>query len=502
MNRGLAAAAGAVLVSGCSLILHFDRFEDASVASSDAALATLTIACAEGGDGSGRACVIDEGTGTGGGRGLPAEIRASAPVFDASTNVLIDPGAAALVADLRTPSSGTSDVIGIVLIAPIDELSDGGSVDVPLRVSAGDQTWTDLVVTVRYHPELLVDTATPGMSDMSYELSNVVIQAELRATGVQPLVLRSHGEVRIEAGAPLDVDGRLPVAPAAGGPGAGGGAGGAGGPGGAAPANGLMGGGSGGGAGGNGAATSAHAGGGGGHALAGGTVSGGGAGGASYGTSWLDPFVAADVAGSGGGGGGGATAGDGGDGGDGGGALHIIADGPVVFADDGRISADGSPGEAGASALTGGGGGSGGAVWITAREGVRGPMGTLSARGGVGPGGNGADGFIRLDVPGLEEAAASPAVAYHGLMWESLRPELVGAASVGLMLWGEPMNTVEVEVRDPTGTRATLGIMVLDATGVAPVTASLTPGWNLLHACAPDCDTAMSTSDIAFVYVP
>jgi hypothetical protein len=496
----LAAAAGVLFLGGCSFLLHFERFEDGGVPASDGAVVTLTIACA--GMGDGRACTLDEGVGTGGGRGLPAEIRASAAVFDASTNVMIDPGAAALVADLRAPSSGTSDVIGIVLIAPIDELADSGTVDVPLRVSTSAQTWMDLVVTVRYHPELLVNTPSPGMSDVVYEFSNIVIQADFRATGIEPLELRSYGEVRIEAGAPLSVDGRLPAFPAPGGPGAGGGAGGAGGTGGAAPVDGLMGMGPGGGAGGNGDPTSAHAGGGGGHALAGGTVSGGGAGGASYGTAWLDPFVSPDAAGSGGGGGGGGSAGDGGAGGDGGGALRLIADGPVVFVDDGRISADGSPGAAGASALTGGGGGSGGAVWITAREGVTGPAGTISAAGGVGPGGNGADGFVRLDVPGIEEPTVFPSVGYHGLMWEPLRPELLGDATIQLSLWGEPMDTIEVEVRDATATTAMLGIMVLDATGVAAVTAPLTAGWNLLHACAPDCATAMTTADIAFVYVP
>lgn len=116
-----------------------------------------------------------------------------------------------------------------------------------------------------------------------------------------------------------------------------------------------------------------------------------------YGSAALVPLVG----GSGGGGGGATTARAGGGGGGGGGAILIASSGTISFT--GTINARGGSGGFGAG---GGGGGSGGAIRLVANT-ITG-AGSLQASGGSGSGsvtgttttrgGNGGDGFIRVEA--------------------------------------------------------------------------------------------------------
>ncbi|MDP3788985.1 MAG: hypothetical protein Q8R48_01105, partial [Candidatus Omnitrophota bacterium] len=132
----------------------------------------------------------------------------------------------------------------------------------------------------------------------------------------------------------------------------------------------------------------------------GGTV--GGSGGAAYGDQELSNFYM----GSGGGKGGAwwGASGQGGSGGLGGGKIKIVSNSVTI---NGTLSADGQDGSSGAA---GGGGGSGGAIWIISENVAVASLATLSVKGGRGgqsnnvensQSGNGGDGRIRIDYTNL-----------------------------------------------------------------------------------------------------
>jgi hypothetical protein len=509
----LLLAAWALPAAGCSCILDFDRFADASGAGGDGGgldggVLVLDIVCNPGGG-----CTLEEGVGTGV-RTVPAALVASAPVFDATTTVTAPPGAAVIVTSVRPPAGGPAALVGLTLVAPVDESADAGEVVVQLTVTVnGADLGAGVSVLVRHHPELIV-TADSAATGGVYAFSSVVISSAYRATGADPLDVKVWGDVRLMAAATFDVDGVLmPSGGGPGGPGAGGGAGGAGG---AMTSAGAPGGGPGpglGGAGGVAGGAAATGGGGAGHGVAGQSAPAGtGSGGGAYGGPLLDTFPSAEVAGSGGGGGGGGTVtGDfGGAGGEGGGALRLDVEGAVVLDVGARISANGSAGGAGTGAggtAAGGGGGSGGGVWIAAAEGVVGASGSLETTGGpgaggTGPGGAGGSGYIRLDAPGAIGPVVLPAPLYYGVKWDWVLEETAGAAGVSGTVWGNPNIAVEVQLLDATGAAAIVATTALDAGGQAVVSANLVPGWNLLRVCSPDCVVPSSTDDIAVVYVP
>jgi hypothetical protein len=498
VKKLLCCAAGALAASGCSFILDFDRFRDAGT-DDDAGTVTVSLACGEApAAGAGTGCVLDEGLGTGL-RAVPAELRGSAPLFDASVIVTVPAGSAVIIAEVRAPTVPSS-VVGLTLRVPVDETMDTFTVDVPLTVTLnGEDLGPPLTLTVRYHPELFVDVGSSVTSD-AFEFSNVTVTQGFRATGTWPLEIVAYGDVHVAAGASINVDG-LAGGVMAGGPGA---AGAAGGPGGAAGnAPGAAGSGVGGGAGGLGfdVATGAPAqgGGGAGHRAAGGG-SGSTLGGPTYGDGRLEPF-GPEVAGSGGGGGGGPM-GPGGAGGHGGGALRIRTEGAVLFEGVGaRVSADGALGAPASVDGMAGGGGSGGAVWISAAEGVLGASGTISAAGAPGPAGAGSDGFVRLDVPNGWEPATIPGVDFNGLAWDPALPELAATSSVTAALGYGPLSAGDVEVLDATGAVVFATSFTTDGMGRTDVVLTLVEGLNVLHACSPDCVAPLDEDRLAVVYV-
>ena len=510
----LLAAWALLSAAGCSCILDFDRFNDASGAGDgggpDGGALLLQVVC---GAGAGGGCALEEGIGTGV-RAVPAALVASAPVFDATTTVAAPPGASVIVTGVRPPTGGPAALVGLTLVAPVDESIDAGEVLVPLTVTVnGTNLGADVAVLVRHHPELIV-TADSAATGGAYAFSSVVVSADYRATGPEPLDVKVWGDVRLMAGATFHVDGVL--MPSGGGPGGPGAAGGVGGPGGGPMAAGASGSGAGpglGGAGGIVGGPAATGGGGAGHGVSGQSAPAGpGTGGGAYGDALLATFPASEVAGSGGGGGGGGTvSGDlGGAGGEGGGALRLDVEGAVVFDAGARVSANGSAGGAGTGAggtAAGGGGGSGGGVWIAAAEGLVGASGSVEATGGPGaggalPGGTGGSGYVRLDAPGAIVPLVLPAPLYYGVKWDWVLEETVGAADVSGTVWGNPNLAVEVQLIDATGASAIVITTALDAGGQAVVPATLAPGWNLLRACSPDCVAPSSVDDITVVYVP
>jgi hypothetical protein len=180
-------------------------------------------------------------------------------------------------------------------------------------------------------------------------------------------------------------------------------------------------------------------GGGGGHALQGGQDVAGtsGAGGSAYGNSEISVLRG----GSGGGAGGNGanipadTDDTGGAGGGGGGAIFIDARGVVRIT--GRLKAEGGNGGRGGGVAGGGGGGSGGSIKVRASRIVLEPDSRVLARGGTAgmsgldggrPGGDGANGRIRLaDLDGIvdtSQAFVSPSAAV-GFLPESTDADIV-----------------------------------------------------------------------------
>jgi len=497
----LAGVAALVASAGCSLILDFGRFADGGAADGggDGGTGALTLRCGD--DGAG--CILDEGIGTGA-RGLPAELRASGAIFGASVSVAPDPSGttAPLLVEAILPPSGQSDVVGLVLLAPIAETIAAGSETVDLIVTVGGTELPERVtVTVQYHAELIVGADTDVTGDgMVHTFSNVLVMAgALRASGAEPYLLHAFGDVHLDPSTALDADaiaGDPMLMMTGAGPGAGGAGGGAGG---IVGIDGITGGGLGGGAGGQGGSTPT-AGGGAGHGV-GGTPAG--TGGAVYGDGTLDPFTALDSGGSGGGGGGGGSTGVGGVGGHGGGALRIETEGSVLLDAGARISADGSSGTVGAGNGAAGGGGSGGAVWIASAEGITGPPGSVRAFGGAGPGGSGGSGYVRLDAPGaIDPTLATPVPLFYGLRWDAALAELAAIPDVDATLWGDPNSAVTIEVDDLRGNLATTTGLVIGAARSLAVSVTLNPGWNRLRACTPDCLAPVSSDDITIIYVP
>lgn len=432
---------GLCITAGCGWVVDADRFRDLQVA--PPGLQALSLY-----EGSGGA--------VGAGRGEPLWLDARA--YADSVMVRSEDPRVTLSAPVRT-ADGTGLSV-LAWIAPFIDLAEGDERPVILWLEDGTRT-TSVTLTVLGLDELelagLVDPQT-----LADQYSDISTTAPVRFEGTQPARLVSTGSVRLMHNVSVAGLGATPGA------------------GGFAPGAGPRSGGNG-----DAVARGCASGGGGAGAREAGQPASGGASGGEASSVPIEQAPLEQTVGSGGGRGGNSGEQTGTRGGAGAGSMYV--DGAVVLWSD-ELDASGAPGEdapgsgCGQDGRGAGGGGSAGLIWVRARQALM-AGGTARVAGGAGgsggqkSGGQGADGWLRIDAPEDDVPSALGANAMHpafrGPAWRISDARVLAAAD--LSFTADPGLRLSITLDE-----VLLGEVQADAQGVGIVSAPRAPGLHRL----------------------
>ena len=432
---------GLCITAGCGLVVDADRFRDLQVA--PPGLQALSLYEGSGGP-------------VGAGRGEPLWLHARA--YANSVMVRSEAPRVTLSAPVRS-ADGTGLSV-LAWIAPFINLAEGDEQPVILWLEDGTRT-TSVTLTVLGLDELelagLVDPQT-----LADQYSDISTTAPVRFEGPQPARLVSTGSVRMMHNVSVAGLGATPGA------------------GGFAPGAGPRSGGNA-----DAVARGCASGGGGAGAREAGQPASGGASGGEATTFVLEQANLPQMVGSGGGRGGDSGQDLGQPGGAGAGSLYV--DGAVVQW-SGELDASGAPGEdapgsgCGQDGRGAGGGGSAGLIWVRAQhalmtEGSARVAGGAGGSGGQKSGGQGADGWLRIDAPQedvpIAQGLNAMYPAYRGPAWRVQDPRV--APDAALAFTASPGLTLNLFVDEALSAQ-----VQADAQGLGMVSAPSAPGLHRL----------------------